>query len=73
MTVREIAIEAGRKRFMPVLLTSVTTIAGVLPLALGDSMFKAMAVTIIGGLFSSTLLILFLVPVLYSFLSQKNT
>ena len=73
MSLREIAVEAGRKRFMPVLLTSVTTIAGVLPLALGDSIFKAMAITIAGGLFSSTLLILFLVPALYSFLSSKQS
>lgn len=72
MSVKEVAIEAARKRFMPVLLTSVTTVAGLLPMALGDSMFKTMAIAISGGLISSTFLILFLVPVLFSFLSAPH-
>ena len=63
------AVEAGCKRFMPVLLTSVTTVCGLLPMAFGSSMFKTMAITICGGLVSSTFLILVLVPVLYSYLS----
>ncbi|RKZ84723.1 MAG: hypothetical protein DRR19_17320 [Candidatus Parabeggiatoa sp. nov. 1] len=70
--VKEVAIEAGRKRFMPVLLTSLTTIAGLMPLALGSSPFKTMAIAIVGGLMSSTFLILFLVPALYSFLSKPK-
>lgn len=73
MAIAETAIEAARKRFMPIVLTSVTTIAGLVPLALAESPFKVMAVSIIGGLTSSTLLLLFLVPALYSLLSSKIT
>ncbi|MGM0594202.1 MAG: efflux RND transporter permease subunit, partial [Pseudomonadota bacterium] len=69
LSAAERAIEGARKRFMPILLTSVTTIAGLIPLALADTPFKVMAVAIIGGLTSSTLLLLFLVPALYALLS----
>jgi len=72
LSVNERAIEAARNRFMPILLTSVTTVAGLIPLALADTPFKVMAITIIGGLSSSTLLLLFLVPALYSFLSPRR-
>lgn len=72
ISITDAAVEAGRKRFMPVLLTSITTIAGILPIAIGHSIFKGMAITIIGGLISSTFLILVLVPVLYSFFSTHN-
>ncbi len=67
-----VAAEAARKRFMPVLLTSITTIAGLLPMAVTDNLFKTMAITISGGLFSSTLLTLLMVPALYSFLSSRQ-
>jgi len=73
MSVKEASAEASRKRFMPVLLTSLTTIVGLMPMAMGDSMFKTMAIAICGGLFSSTLLVLFLVPALYSFLSPRRS
>ncbi|OSM04063.1 efflux RND transporter permease subunit [Magnetofaba australis] len=68
--VDQVAAEAACKRFMPVLLTSVTTIAGMIPLALSTSMFKPLAVIIIGGLISSTVLLLFLVPALYTLFSR---
>ncbi|MCP4702634.1 MAG: efflux RND transporter permease subunit, partial [Gammaproteobacteria bacterium] len=71
--IKSVAIEAGRKRFMPVLLTSITTIAGLLPLALTDNLFTTMAIAIIGGLISATFLILLLVPALYSFLSGPKS
>jgi multidrug efflux pump subunit AcrB len=65
----EIAIHAGVNRFMPIFLTSVTSIFGLMPLALGNSMFKALAVVVIGGLTTSTFLTLLCVPVLYSLLT----
>jgi len=50
----------------PILLTTVTTMAGLLPLTLsGSSMWSPMGWAIIGGLLISTLLSLFVVPVLY--------
>ena len=49
--------QAGEVRFLPVLLTSVTAIGGLLPLALEQSgLYSPMAIAIIGGLVSSTFL-----------------
>ena len=67
----EVAITAGVNRFMPIVLTSVTSIFGLLPLALGNSMFKGLAVVVIGGLTTSTFLTLLCVPVLYSLLTRS--
>ncbi len=61
------AIErAGEVRFLPVLLTSVTAIGGLLPLALERSgLYSPLAIAIIGGLISSTLLSRLATPVMY--------
>jgi multidrug efflux pump subunit AcrB len=68
----EVAIQAGVNRFMPIVLTSITSIFGLLPLALGNSMFKGLAVVVIGGLTTSTFLTLLCVPVLYSLLTKSK-
>ncbi|MBT7370097.1 MAG: efflux RND transporter permease subunit, partial [Gammaproteobacteria bacterium] len=52
--IAEIAIHAGVNRFMPIVLTSITSIFGLMPLAVGNSMFKGLAVVVIGGLSTST-------------------
>ena len=58
--------QAGEVRFLPVLLTSVTAIGGLLPLALGgSSLYSPLAWVIIGGLVSSTLLSRIVTPVMY--------
>ena len=58
--------EAGETRFMPIILTTATTISGLLPLTLaGGTLWAPMGWTIIGGLTASTLLTLIVVPVLY--------
>lgn len=58
--------EAGEVRFLPVLLTSVTAIGGLLPLALsGSGLYSPLAWVIIGGLVSSTLLSRLVTPVMY--------
>ncbi len=58
--------EAGETRFVPIILTTATTISGLLPLTLiGGEMWGPMGWTIIGGLLVSTLLTLVLVPVIY--------
>ena len=61
------AIErAGETRFLPILLTSLTAIGGLLPLALQNSgMYSPMAWVIIGGLITSTLLARLVTPVMY--------
>ena len=64
------AIEkAGEIRFLPILLTSATAIGGLTPLAVqGSGLYSPLAVTIIGGLVSSTLLARLVTPVMYKLL-----
>lgn len=68
-TIRESLIEAGKTRLRPILMTAFATIAALIPLALttssGTLISKGLAVTVIGGLTSSTLLTLIVVPVVY--------
>jgi multidrug efflux pump subunit AcrB len=70
--IREIAVEAGRNRFMPILLTSITTIMGLLPLALSDTVFKPLALVVIGGLTTSTFFTLICIPTLYALLTPSK-
>jgi multidrug efflux pump subunit AcrB len=65
----EAVIEAAQLRFRPILLTTATTIGGLLPLWFGGGpMWEPMAIGIIFGLLFGTLLTLVVVPVLYSLL-----
>jgi multidrug efflux pump subunit AcrB len=65
-------MESAKTRMTPILLTTVTTIGGLLPLTMsGSSMWSPMGTAIIGGLLVSTLLTLFVVPVLYVYLSDE--
>jgi len=69
------AIErAGEIRFLPILLTSATAIGGLLPLALqGSGLYSPLAIVIIGGLISSTLLARLVTPVMYKLLPPEVT
>ena len=63
---REAIEQAGEVRFLPVLLTSVTAIGGLMPLALfGGSLYGPLAIVLIGGLISSTLLSRIVTPAMY--------
>jgi hydrophobe/amphiphile efflux-1 (HAE1) family protein len=68
-TREEAVIEAGAVRLRPILMTSLTTGAGMLPLALGigegSSLMQPLAIAVVGGLSVSTLLTLFVVPSAY--------
>ncbi|MBN1560543.1 efflux RND transporter permease subunit, partial [candidate division KSB1 bacterium] len=65
--------EAGETRLIPIVLTTATTIGGLLPLTLiGGSLFAPMGWTIIGGLLMSTLLTLLVAPVLYKLLAKSD-
>jgi multidrug efflux pump subunit AcrB len=57
---------AGEVRFLPIVLTSLTAIGGLMPLALqGEALYAPLAWVIIGGLISSTILARVVTPVLY--------
>jgi HAE1 family hydrophobic/amphiphilic exporter-1 len=70
MSINQSVIAAGKSRLRPVLMTSLTTILGMLPLALssgeGSETWKPMGIAVIGGLTFSTILTLIVVPVMYS-------
>ena len=70
------ALAAGPLRLRPILMTAVSTLVGSLPVALklgeGAEMRQPMAVAVFGGLFTSTLLTLFVVPVVYLVLDDAR-
>jgi len=70
-------IEGGRARLRPIVMTTLTTTLGLLPLALGlgegSELRAPMAITVIGGLLLSTLLTLIVIPVVYSLLDRRRT
>ena len=65
--------ESGRLRLRPILITTATTVLGLLPLSLGlgagSEIQQPLAITVIGGLTSSTLLTLVVIPVVYSLMA----
>ena len=69
-------IQAGSDRMRPVLITAITTIMGMLPMALskseGSELKSPMALTVIGGLISATFFTLFVIPVIYSVVEKKK-
>lgn len=68
-----VAVErAGEMRFLPVLLTSITAIGGLLPLAIeGNGLYSPMAIAMIGGLITSTVLARIATPVMYLLLAGR--
>ncbi|MFQ5709675.1 MAG: efflux RND transporter permease subunit [bacterium] len=68
--------EAGQVRLRPILMTTLTTVLGLLPLALGfgegAEVRAPMAITVIGGLLVSTMLTLVVIPVVYSLVDKKG-
>jgi len=74
--IKEAIIAGGERRLRPILMTALTTLIAMVPMALGigEGVIVAaeMAVVVIGGLFSSTLLTLLVVPVVYSLISNRQ-
>ncbi len=74
MGVREAVVTAGRSRLRPVLMTTLTTVIGMIPLAIdkgeGSEMWRSMGLTVACGLSFSTLVTLVLVPILYSLMAD---
>ena len=69
-------IQAGRDRFRPVLMTTVTTVLGLTPMAIGfgsgASLRQPLAIAVIGGITVATALTLVVVPILYRLLSSRR-
>lgn len=75
MSTREALLEAGATRLRPILMTALATIGALLPLVSGlensaGIISRGLGITVIGGLISSTLLTLVIVPVVYEFLMK---
>jgi HAE1 family hydrophobic/amphiphilic exporter-1 len=72
----EAIMEGGKSRLRPILMTTLTTTLGLLPLAIGfgdgAELRAPMGITVIGGLLISTLLTLVVIPVMYSLLDHKD-
>ena len=73
---REAILDAGRTRMRPILMTSITTILGLIDMATNDAagtaMMQPVAVVCIGGLVYATLMTLFVVPCIYDILNKKE-
>lgn len=72
----EAIMEGGKSRLRPILMTTLTTTLGLLPLAIGfgdgAELRAPMGITVIGGLLVSTLLTLVVIPVMYSIMDRKK-
>ncbi|WP_170003992.1 efflux RND transporter permease subunit [Pseudopontixanthobacter vadosimaris] len=71
-SIADAAARGAADRLRPILTTSVTTIVGLAPLAIGSPMYRPMCLAIMFGLVSSTVLSLFLIPALYTLLTRKS-
>ena len=73
---KEACYEAGKSRFRPVLMTTLTTILGMLPMCFAKdgqaAMVRPIAVAVVGGLISSTFITLLVIPVLYNLVMKKK-
>jgi HAE1 family hydrophobic/amphiphilic exporter-1 len=76
LKVREACIEAGRNRLRPILMTSLTTILGMVPIAFfpgaGADTIQPIGKTFVGGLSVCSVMTLFVTPVMYSFLNSRH-
>ncbi|PIS04720.1 MAG: AcrB/AcrD/AcrF family protein, partial [Candidatus Buchananbacteria bacterium CG10_big_fil_rev_8_21_14_0_10_42_9] len=69
----EVAIaEAGQARLQPILLTTITTIIGVTPLAFTDEFWRGLSVAVGFGIAFATILTLFVIPIWYYWLERKR-
>jgi hydrophobic/amphiphilic exporter-1 (mainly G- bacteria), HAE1 family len=76
LSVRDALITAGQRRLRPILMTTLTTLLGLVPLAMGmgegGEMQSPMARAIVGGLFTSTIVTLVLVPAIYYLVERRR-
>ena len=76
MNVLEAVIGSAESRFRPILMTSLSTILGILPIALalgsGSESRVSMGIAVIGGMLFATVLTLYVIPAIYSYFSSKH-
>jgi HAE1 family hydrophobic/amphiphilic exporter-1 len=76
MAIHEACVEAGGNRLRPILMTTLTTVLGLIPVAFaageGSSLVQPIAKTVVGGLTVATALTLYLVPVLYAIFNRMS-
>ncbi|MDR2964328.1 MAG: efflux RND transporter permease subunit [Treponema sp.] len=76
MNVREACLEAGRRRLRPIMITSLTTILGMTPIAFfpgaGAETIQPIGKTFVGGLIVSSIMTIFITPVMYSILNSRR-
>lgn len=76
MSIEEAIIGAAKSRFRPILMTSLSTILGILPIALalgaGSESRVSMGIAVIGGMLFATILTLFVIPAIYSYITGKQ-
>ena len=76
-SLRDAIYQAGKERFRPIVMTSLTTIFGLIPMIIGfgegTQLRKSLSIAIAGGLVTSTLLTLVIIPVIYSYLEKWST
>jgi len=69
-------VDASISRLRPILMTSFATVLGILPMAVatgaGSESRVAMGITVVGGMIFATLLTLFIIPAIYTYLSSKK-
>jgi hydrophobe/amphiphile efflux-1 (HAE1) family protein len=74
MTAKEAMMEAGKKRLRPILMTSMATIMGIMPIAIGfgdaAESRRPLGVVAVGGMISSTILTLLVIPVIYTLFAE---
>lgn len=68
----EASIQAAEQRFRPILMTSLAMIFGALPIAFTMNSRQSLGIVIVGGLIFASLLTLFIIPAIYSFLSKEK-
>jgi multidrug efflux pump subunit AcrB len=74
MNVHEAVVESAKTRFVPIFLTTTTTVLGLIPLALqGGTLFAPMSLVMIGGLITSSVLSLVVVPALYKIFTRETS
>jgi multidrug efflux pump subunit AcrB len=76
LKVREACLEAGRRRLRPILMTSFTTILSMTPIAFfpgaGADSIQPIGKTFVGGLTVSSMMTLFIIPIMYSVLNSRR-